>query len=96
MVSADESEDVIRFTVRDEGVGISREHLPHVFERFYRGAKPRGGVAGTGLGLYVSKSLVEQMGGRIWVDSVIGEGSRFSFELPMAGAGLEATEKIAS
>lgn len=96
IVSAEDGDEVILFSVSDEGVGISPEHIPHVFERFYRAARPRGGVAGTGLGLYVSKSLVEEMGGRIWAESTVGEGSRFFFELPVARADKELSEKIAS
>jgi PAS domain S-box-containing protein len=84
-VSAEHRDGRVRFVVEDQGVGISAEHLPHIFERFYR-AGPRGkkGATGTGLGLYVSRNLVEQMGGRIWVESDIGQGSRFYFELPLA------------
>lgn len=96
IVSVEEADEVIRFSVSDEGVGIAKEHIPHVFERFYRAAKPRGGVAGTGLGLYVSKSLVEEMGGRIWAESTVGEGSRFFFELPLSHAEQDLSEKIAS
>jgi len=84
-VTAVERDGRVRFEVADEGVGISPEHLPHVFERFYRAARGKGAAAGTGLGLYVSKSLVEQMGGRIWVESEVEKGSRFFFELPAAG-----------
>lgn len=86
----------VLFEVRDEGVGISPEHLPHVFERFYRAALGKGAAAGTGLGLYVSKSLLEQMGGRIWVESEFEKGSRFFFELPVSTAEEASGEKIAS
>ncbi|MHB0915642.1 MAG: sensor histidine kinase [Thermoleophilia bacterium] len=72
------------FTVADEGVGISKESLPHVFERFYRAAVERVSVTGTGLGLFVSRRLVEEMGGEIWADSTPGEGSSFHFRLPEA------------
>jgi signal transduction histidine kinase len=74
----------LRFEVDDTGVGISPEHLPHVFERFYRASRGKGSATGTGLGLFVSKSLVEQMGGRIWAESEPGQGSSFYFELPVA------------
>ncbi|MHB9111268.1 MAG: PAS domain-containing sensor histidine kinase [Thermoleophilia bacterium] len=95
-VTASRSGTNVLFGVRDEGVGISSEHLPHVFERFYRAALGKGAAAGTGLGLYVSKSLLEQMGGRIWVDSEFEKGSRFFFELPIAVAEEASDEKIAS
>ncbi|MHB1390685.1 MAG: ATP-binding protein [Thermoleophilia bacterium] len=85
IVSALQEDDFVRFEVADRGVGIKEEHLPHIFERFYR-AGPRGkrGATGTGLGLYVSQNLVEQMGGHIWAESAPGEGSRFYFRLPVA------------
>ncbi len=86
----------LRFEVADRGVGISPEHLPHVFERFYRAARGKAGAAGTGLGLFVSKSLVEQMGGHIWVESELERGSHFFFELPVAAVETDAEEKIAS
>ena len=80
----------VRFMVADRGIGISEEHMPHIFERFYR-VEPRArGTTSTGLGLYVSKNLVEQMGGRIWAESRIGEGSRFFFELPVAYSDQES------
>ena len=97
VISAQHKDSRVRFMVADQGVGISAEHLPHIFERFYR-AGPRGkkGATGTGLGLYVSRNLVEQMGGRIWVESDLGQGSRFFFELPLAqpeSGGKSAEEK---
>jgi PAS domain S-box-containing protein len=71
--------------VRDEGIGIPQEHLRSLFERFYRVpneiTKRRRGV---GLGLAVCKALVEAHGGRIWVESRVGEGSTFSFTIPLA------------
>ncbi len=95
-VTAEGHGDQLRVEVADQGVGISPEHLPHVFERFYRAARGKGGAAGTGLGLFVSKSLVEQMGGRIWAESEVERGSRFFFELPVAKAEAAVGEKIAS
>jgi len=87
VVSASMEDDVIRFMVTDAGVGISAEHLPHIFERFYRaGPRSKRGATGTGLGLYVSRNLVEQMGGKIWAESEVGHGSRFFFELPRSMA----------
>jgi signal transduction histidine kinase len=68
---------------RDSGMGIPPEHLERVFERFYRVPLPDGErVEGTGLGLSICKAIVEEHGGRIWVDSVVGQGSTFSFTLP--------------
>jgi PAS domain S-box-containing protein len=70
-------------SVIDEGVGISADHLDKVFDRFYRVDTSDGRkVYGHGLGLYISKHLVEMQGGRIWVQSQEGRGSCFSFTLP--------------
>ena len=67
-------------------MGIEREVLPRIFERFYRGDPSRGKTMGTGLGLSISKHLVEAHGGEIWAESKIGKGSRFSFSIPKAAA----------
>jgi two-component system sensor histidine kinase BaeS len=78
--------DRIRFQVRDTGKGISAEHLPHLFERFYRVDRSRSReTGGTGVGLTIARALVEAMGGRIWAESAgSGRGAQFSFELPLA------------
>jgi signal transduction histidine kinase len=75
----------MRFSVRDDGLGIPPEQHDRVFEKFYRldPAMTRG-VGGTGLGLYICRQLVEGMDGRIWLESELGKGSTFSFELPLA------------
>jgi len=69
--------------IRDSGKGIPPEHLDRIFDRFYRVPLPDGErVEGTGLGLSICKAIVEEHGGRIWVESVMGQGSTFSFTLP--------------
>lgn len=79
--------DELLFQVADSGLGIASEHLPHIFERFYRVDKSRSRAAGgSGIGLTISRALVEAMGGRIWAESAgPGQGSTFSFTLPVAG-----------
>jgi signal transduction histidine kinase len=57
------------------------EEMPHIFDRFYRESQQRKGV-GIGLGLYITKVLVEAHGGRIWAESEVGKGSTFYFTLP--------------
>jgi heavy metal sensor kinase len=71
-----------RLTVRDSGVGISPEDLPHIFERFYRADKARFYNGGSGLGLSIVHSIVEEHGGKITVDSKVGEGTLFTVTLP--------------
>ena len=75
----------ISVSVTDTGEGISSEHLPHVFERFYRADKSRSREdGGSGVGLAISRALVEAMEGRIWVMSQgAGKGATFSFTLPI-------------
>lgn len=81
-VSAEPSGDVVQLTVRDTGIGISREHLSRVFDRFWQ-AK-RASRASAGLGLAIAKSIVEAHGGKIWVESTEGEGTAFHFTLFVA------------
>ena len=77
----------IRIYVEDTGIGIEKEQLPHIFERF---VKLNSFVHGTGLGLSICQSIVEQLGGRIGVDSEKGKGSRFWFTIP----GVIVTEEM--
>lgn len=70
-------------TVSDQGVGIPFEEQSRVFERFFRGVRERRQpTPGAGLGLYLAKAIVEAHGGRIWVESLPGEGAAFSFSIP--------------
>ena len=78
-IGAESSGNETRFWVRDQGPGISPDALPHVFDRFWQArSSGRGSV---GLGLAIARGIIEAHGGRIWVDSVEGKGSTFSFTL---------------
>ena len=77
----------VRFSVRDRGLGIPRSEQSRVFEKFYRlDPNMTRGIGGTGLGLYISRQLVETMEGKIWVESGNGQGSTFVVEIPAARA----------
>jgi signal transduction histidine kinase len=67
----------------DSGVGISPEDQTHVFERFYRAPSVANTYQGLGLGLSICQTIIERMGGKIWVESTLGQGSRFYFSLPL-------------
>jgi two-component system, OmpR family, phosphate regulon sensor histidine kinase PhoR len=87
--------DVI-FTVADSGIGIPKADQSRIFERFYRVDAARSREAGgTGLGLAIAKHLVEVHGGRIWVDSEIGQGSQFHFSVPIFDA-ERAAQRVAT
>jgi signal transduction histidine kinase len=79
----------VRVDVRDNGIGIAPEHHAAVFERFSQaGAAPDGRAdvrpQGSGLGLHISRRIVEHFGGRMWLESAPGQGACFSFALPLA------------
>jgi len=81
-VSAREGQGAVRFEVRDTGEGIAREHLDRIFEKFYRVPGARSGAVG--IGLYISREIVEAHGGAMGVESEPGKGSAFWFTLPAA------------
>jgi len=74
------------FQVKDRGIGINKKAMSHLFERFYR-AEDKLARGGTGLGLFISKQIIEAHGGQIWAESKVGEGSTFTFTLPLNGKG---------
>ncbi len=76
----------VKLSVEDSGIGISREHLPYLFERFYQVDPSFTRVhGGAGLGLPIAKALIEAHGGRIGAESQVGQGARFWFTLPLQG-----------
>ena len=82
-ISADERDQEVQFSVRDNGIGIPKEDLPRIFERFYRVDKGRSQeLGGTGLGLSIVKHIIQAHGGRVWVESQLEKGSTFYFTLP--------------
>jgi len=86
VASAERGGDEIVFTVADNGIGIPQAEQERIFERFYRVDEGRSReVGGTGLGLSIARHIAEAHGGRVWVESAIGQGSRFHFSVPIAG-----------
>ena len=88
LISAKPTNGEVQISVQDTGIGIPKEHLPHIFDRFYRVDKSRSRRAGggSGIGLTIARALVEVHGGRIWVESRgEGEGTTFTFTLKKAG-----------
>ena len=84
MVAVSRDKDGVLVSVSDTGEGVPAEDLSHIFERFYRVDDARSRkTGGAGLGLAIAKQMVELHGGRIWVESEVGKGSKFSFTLPV-------------
>ncbi len=82
-VAANHDQGEIVVSVKDAGIGIPPEDVPHIFEEFYRVNRPETAtIKGTGLGLAITRSIVEKLGGRIWVESELNVGSTFTFALP--------------
>ncbi len=89
-----------RVSVRDQGIGIPREALPHIFEPFYRapnapGAETTPRIGGLGLGLYIAQRLAQLHGGRIEVESEEGQGSTFTLVLPLRQAPGDTSNSLA-
>jgi signal transduction histidine kinase len=78
----------VRFEVKDTGIGIPKEHLGRIFDRYWQARNTP--HAGVGLGLSITKGIVEAHGGRLWVESALGAGTSFFFDLPVVGAARPA------
>lgn len=79
--------DLVIICVSDEGPGIAHHDIPHIFDRFYRSPETSRRTKGAGLGLYLTRAIVEAHGGTIWVDPEIGKGARICFTLPRPSEG---------
>ncbi len=90
-LSLEKDKDSVRISVEDTGQGIEPEHVPFLFERFYRTDHARAKVSGgTGLGLPIVKEIIEGHGGRVTIESCVGKGSIFTLHLPIPPPGMSA------
>jgi PAS domain S-box-containing protein len=91
-VAVEDAGEEVKFSVKDDGPGLSEEEMSRIFDRFVQIHQLKGpGEHGTGLGLTITKQLVELHNGRIWVESTLGEGCKFCFVLPKHGVGRLGT-----
>ncbi len=81
-LNADGDDQWVTIVVRDDGIGISSEHLARIFDRFYRVENGKQKIEGVGLGLYIVRALVEQHGGVVSVESAVDQGTTFTIRLP--------------
>jgi PAS domain S-box-containing protein len=84
-VSANEHDGAVEVAVMDTGNGISAEHLPHIFDRYWQSQESSIRTRGAGLGLPIARGIIEAHGGRMWVESVAGRGATFRFTIPVNG-----------
>ncbi len=84
-IKGERADEVVHFTVTDSGTGIPEEDQPMIFSKFFRTEEAKAGEApGTGLGLNITRNLVEMQGGQIWFESIHGRGTTFRFTVPVA------------
>jgi PAS domain S-box-containing protein len=97
ILSARSDSTAVRFEVSDQGVGIRKEHMPRLFEKFYRADDPAvRRSSGTGLGLYIVRSLVTMLGGQVHVRSRVGKGTVFTVILPRAETVARPRSRLAA
>jgi PAS domain S-box-containing protein len=95
MIEQKVGKSTIRFSIKDTGIGIPAEKIASVFESFAQaGADVSRKYGGTGLGLSISKQLIELQNGKIWVESILGEGSEFCFEIPYEQAAADTVSGL--
>jgi len=94
LIEASEKDQMVLIRVTDSGIGVPPEHHESIFDVFSQVAATTKGVReGTGLGLAICRRLLEQMGGKIWVESELGKGSKFSFTLPTTATGPSSSRR---
>ena len=79
----------LTIAVRDHGAGIATEDLPHLFERFYRGASSRRRASGSGMGLWIARGFVSAQNGRVWAENAADGGARVTMVVPVADDAAE-------
>jgi two-component system phosphate regulon sensor histidine kinase PhoR len=82
-IKTERSDQYVRISVTDNGIGLSKDQKSKIFERFYRVEDRKNMASGLGMGLYISNEIIQNHQGRIGVDSEPGKGSTFYFELPL-------------
>jgi signal transduction histidine kinase len=94
LVESAENLDAVHVSVKDSGIGISKDDQPYIFQQFFRSEEPEVRQQnGTGLGLSITKNLVEMQGGRIWFQSVENQGTTFHFTIPIAELEAEVMDQ---
>lgn len=83
LLSAYQQDGAFKVEIKDNGIGIAAEHLPYIFDRFFRGISSSEKFSGLGLGLYISADIIRRHGGEVGVDSIPGKGSTFWFTVPL-------------
>jgi PAS domain S-box-containing protein len=92
IVQLTETQDTVKVSVQDFGIGIEKEHLNHIFDRFHRGSDPEEKTyPGLGMGLYIAREIIKRHGGTLSVESEKGKGSLFSFTLPYKSSALPSS-----